>query len=224
MKTQELISKLLELSQNKDYEKMLIVLNENKSYKKTDNGQIIFRIVSDIVKIKMFRRIPKITIHNKNDYYKALYGCNYALAYSLYEKRSNNNNQAEKQLIITLLTNINKQIEECTKKQQLIINKEKFQRMKGKTPARLGSGRAGPRYKTLTMLRFRADHAAAQDAVFSQVPEDFAAKHGMTEVVTRCKDKDEYLTRPDHGRCFGQSGGGSHCSAPDQGFRGPVCP
>ena len=81
-------------------------------------------------------------------------------------------------------------------------NGEKFRRMKEKTPARLGSGRAGPRYKTLTMLRFRADHAAAQDAVFSQVPEDFAEKHGMVEVVTRCKDKDEYLTRPDHGRCF----------------------
>ena len=81
-------------------------------------------------------------------------------------------------------------------------NGEKYARMKEKTPARLGSGRAGPRYKTLTALRFRADHAAAQDAVFSQVPEDFAAKNGMTEVQTCCKSKDEYLTRPDHGRCF----------------------
>ena len=34
-------------------------------------------------------------------------------------------------------------------------NKEKYQKMKEKTPARLGSGRAGPRYKTLTMLRRR---------------------------------------------------------------------
>ena len=48
-----------------------------------------------------------------------------------------------------------------------------FRRLKERTPARLGSGRAGPRYKTLTMLRFRADHAAAQDAVFSELPEDF---------------------------------------------------
>ena len=79
---------------------------------------------------------------------------------------------------------------------------EKFRRMKERTPARLGSGRAGPRYKTLTALRFRADHAAAQDAVFSQVPEDFAQKNGMTEVKTKCGDKDEYLTRPDHGRTF----------------------
>ena len=71
-----------------------------------------------------------------------------------------------------------------------------------RAPARLGSGKAGPRYKTLTMLRFRADHAAAQDAVFSQVPENFAAQNGMAEVQTRCRSKDEYLTRPDLGRCF----------------------
>ncbi len=77
-----------------------------------------------------------------------------------------------------------------------------YKKMKERTPARLGSGRAGPRYKTLTMLRFRADHAAAQDSVFSQVPEDFAAKNGMTEVKTRCESKDQYLTRPDLGRCF----------------------
>ena len=81
-------------------------------------------------------------------------------------------------------------------------NGEKFRKMKARTPARLGSGKAGPRYKTLTMLRFRADHAAAQDAVFSQVSEDFAQKNGMVEVQTRCHDKDEYLTRPDYGRCF----------------------
>ena len=81
-------------------------------------------------------------------------------------------------------------------------NPEKYRKMKERTPARLGSGRAGPRYKTLTMLRFRADHAAAQDAVFSQVPEDFAAKNGMTEVKTKCTDKEVYLTRPDLGRCF----------------------
>ena len=81
-------------------------------------------------------------------------------------------------------------------------NPEKYRKMKEKTPARLGSGKAGPRYKTLTMLRFRADHAAAQDAVFSQVPEDFAQKNGMVALQTKCRDKDEYLTRPDHGRCF----------------------
>ena len=81
-------------------------------------------------------------------------------------------------------------------------NGDAFRKLKQKTPARLGSGRAGPRYRTLTMLRFRADHAAAQDAVFSQVPEDFGDKNGMVSVQTRCRDKDEYLTRPDLGRSF----------------------
>ena len=79
---------------------------------------------------------------------------------------------------------------------------EKFRKLKEKTPARLGFGRAGSRYKTLTMLRFRADHAAAQDAVFSQVPEDYAAKYDLLPVQTCCRDKDEYLTRPDLGRRF----------------------
>ena len=81
-------------------------------------------------------------------------------------------------------------------------NKAAFAQMKLQTPARLGSGRAGHRYKTLTMLRFRADHAAAQDAVFSQISEDYAAKNGMIATQTRCQDKDQYLTRPDLGRCF----------------------
>ena len=87
-------------------------------------------------------------------------------------------------------------------------DKERFAKMKQRTPARLGSGKAGPRYKTLTMLRFRADHAAAQDAVFSQIDEDFAAKNGMIPLQTRCKSKDEYLTRPDLGRTFDEENQG----------------
>ena len=77
-----------------------------------------------------------------------------------------------------------------------------FARMKEKTPARLGMGKCGARYKTLTMLRFRADHAAAQDAVFSEVDSDFAKKNDLLPTKTCCESKDEYLTRPDLGRCF----------------------
>ncbi|MBE6984657.1 MAG: ethanolamine ammonia-lyase subunit EutC [Ruminococcaceae bacterium] len=77
-----------------------------------------------------------------------------------------------------------------------------FQALKNKTPARLASGRAGSRYKTITMLRFRADHAAAQDSAFSLVHEDFAKENDLIPVKTECKDKDEYLTRPDLGRRF----------------------
>ena len=77
-----------------------------------------------------------------------------------------------------------------------------YRLLKEKTPARLGFGRAGPRYKTLTQLRFRADHAAAQDAVFSELPDDFGQKHGLISLRSKCRDKDEYLTRPDLGRTF----------------------
>ena len=79
---------------------------------------------------------------------------------------------------------------------------ESFKKLKLRTPARLGSGKAGPRYKTLTMLRFRADHAAAQDAVFSEVDTEFAKKYDLLPTKTRCDSKEEYLTRPDLGRCF----------------------
>lgn len=75
--------------------------------------------------------------------------------------------------------------------------------MKSKTPARLGVGKAGARYKTITQLRMRADHAAAQDTVFNDVSEDFIKKNNFVFVKTLCKDKDEYITRPDLGRRFG---------------------
>ena len=81
-------------------------------------------------------------------------------------------------------------------------NGEAFTRMKQRTPARLGSGRAGARYKTLTMLRFRADHAAAQDAVFSEIEADFAKEHDLLPTKTCCESKEQYLTRPDLGRRF----------------------
>lgn len=77
---------------------------------------------------------------------------------------------------------------------------EAYLRLKKKTPARLGLGRAGARYRTASMLRFRADHAAAQDSVFSLVEPEFY--HDMAFVQTMCRDKDEYLTRPDLGRRF----------------------
>ena len=80
-----------------------------------------------------------------------------------------------------------------------------FLDLKAKTPARLGLGRAGARYKTLSMLRMRADHAAAQDSVFSHVPDSFAAENGFVQVQTLCQNKDEYLTRPDKGRRFDEA-------------------
>ena len=79
-----------------------------------------------------------------------------------------------------------------------------YRRLKAKTPARLGVGRAGPRYKTLSLLRFRADHAAAQDSVFSEIGPEFAQQHGLIPVKTCCESRVQYLTRPDLGRRFDQ--------------------
>ena len=91
------------------------------------------------------------------------------------------------------------------RKQYLVENPANgpaFLALKAKTPARIGVGRAGARYKTVTLLRFRADHAAAQDSVFSQVQESFYKSNNLVYVKTKCEDKDEYLTRPDLGRRF----------------------
>lgn len=99
-------------------------------------------------------------------------------------------------------------ITEIDLRKQLLVknpkNAEGYLKMKEKTPARLGVGRAGTRYKTITALRFRADHAAAQDSVFSYVSEDFIKKNNLISVETKCKDKDEYITRPDLGRKFNE--------------------
>ena len=85
-------------------------------------------------------------------------------------------------------------------------NREEYMKLKQRTSARLGIGRAGTRFKTDVLLRFRADHAAAQDAVFNDVPESFLEEAGLFEVTTECKDRDEYITRPDLGRKISAEG------------------
>lgn len=80
------------------------------------------------------------------------------------------------------------------------FDREGYLKMKSHTPARLGIGRAGSRYKTETMLRFRADHAAAQDAVFTDVDENVLDEVKLITLKTNCTSKDQYITRPDLGR------------------------
>lgn len=70
------------------------------------------------------------------------------------------------------------------------------------TPARIAVGRTGSRYRTNTLLRFRADHAAAKDAVFSEVDEKLVARLGLMELATRATDKRHFLERPDAGRAL----------------------
>lgn len=79
-------------------------------------------------------------------------------------------------------------------------NEAELMKYKKKTPARIGISRAGTRYTTNTMLRFRADHASAVDAVYTDVSEEFLNTNNLFTVQTKCHSKDEYMTRPDLGR------------------------
>lgn len=72
--------------------------------------------------------------------------------------------------------------------------------MRRATPARLGAGRAGPRYTTAAMLALRADHARAVDAVRMEVPHDWPARNAMPELKTCAPDREVYLLRPELGR------------------------
>lgn len=80
------------------------------------------------------------------------------------------------------------------------INQRLYEEMKLTTPARIGVWRSGPRPLTETLLRFRADHAVAQDAVLGEVGDRFPQEHQMVVAHSMSKEKDQYLTRPDLGR------------------------
>ncbi len=81
------------------------------------------------------------------------------------------------------------------------INRRLYEDMKLATPARIGVWRSGPRPLTQTLLRFRADHAVAQDSVLGEVANEFPVQYKMVFAKSMCsKDKDLYLTRPDLGR------------------------
>jgi ethanolamine ammonia-lyase small subunit len=77
-----------------------------------------------------------------------------------------------------------------------------------RTPARLLVGRAGPSYKTGTLLKLREDHAAARDAVYNELDLDrdfspeFVHEQKLFLVQSWARTKTEYLMRPDLGRKF----------------------
>lgn len=79
-------------------------------------------------------------------------------------------------------------------------NPEALMRMKRKTTARIGVGKAGARLNTQTMLTLRADHAKARDAVFVDVNHKVIEELGLFTVQTACEDKNMFVTRPDMGR------------------------
>lgn len=82
------------------------------------------------------------------------------------------------------------------------LEEEMVKRLKETTPARICVGRSGPRLNTKTLLKFRADHAVAMDAVWSSVDEDLIDRLNFIKVQTLVKDKEEYITRPDLGKKF----------------------
>ena len=68
------------------------------------------------------------------------------------------------------------------------------------TSARLGIGRAGPRYPTSALLNFRADHARAVDAVMTEVSLDWPRRHGLVEFHSEAATREEFLRHPERGR------------------------
>ena len=75
-----------------------------------------------------------------------------------------------------------------------------FDTMRKSTPARLGLGRAGPRYTTAAMLSLRADHARAVDAVMTEVARDWPRRNGLLEVHSQAVTREDYIRYPERGR------------------------
>ena len=69
------------------------------------------------------------------------------------------------------------------------------------TTARIGVGRAGPRYSTASLLLFQGDHAITQDALYRDVEQKLLDEFNLFTVQTKVTGgKQEYLLRPDLGR------------------------
>lgn len=74
------------------------------------------------------------------------------------------------------------------------------------TAARVCQGRAGPRPRTTSLLRFLADHSRSKDTVVKEVAPEWLEKRDLWEVQSCATDKGEYLTRPDLGRMLSEEG------------------
>jgi len=69
------------------------------------------------------------------------------------------------------------------------------------TPARIGVGKAGARYRTRAWLLFQADFAVTQDALFREVDVEMLEQHHLFTVQSAVSGgRQEYLVRPDLGR------------------------
>ncbi len=83
---------------------------------------------------------------------------------------------------------------------------ELIEKIRARTPARVLVERAGAAYRTETQLELRQAHAAARDAVRTELGmekdlgTEFVSRWKLFEVSTLAASKDEYLLRPDLGR------------------------
>ena len=81
-----------------------------------------------------------------------------------------------------------------------------IEKIRARTPARVLVERAGYAYRTPTQLELRQAHAAARDAVRTELDlencfgAEFMEQWQLFEVSTQARSKDEYLLRPDLGR------------------------
>ena len=81
------------------------------------------------------------------------------------------------------------------------VSAEALESMVASTTARIGVGRAGPRYRTASLLLFQADHAVTQDALMRDVDSRLLSEFGLFTVQTSITGgKQQYLLRPDLGR------------------------
>src|ERR1035438_96864 len=85
---------------------------------------------------------------------------------------------------------------------------EIVRKIRARAPAGVLAGRVGAAYRTATQLDLREAHAAARDAVRSELDiekqfgQDFIKQWGLFEVSTEAHSKDEYLLQPNLGRTF----------------------
>jgi ethanolamine ammonia-lyase small subunit len=83
--------------------------------------------------------------------------------------------------------------------------------VQARTPARVLKGRVGSCYRTSTQLDLREAHAAARDAVRTdldmekQFGQDLIKQWRLFEVSSQALTKDDYLLQPSLGRTFSES-------------------
>lgn len=83
-------------------------------------------------------------------------------------------------------------------------NELEIDALKQATPARVAVGRAGVRAQAASWIKFRHDHAAARDAVHSELSDDFlksfAANNGIPVVQSTAESRADFVLNPPKGK------------------------